>query len=281
MSSPGKNDVVCACECTTAAQSDAVRACCADPSIQISARGDFTFGDNFMDVMVPYVTSHFEKSHMAEVERYGDFFVPLPQTSKTQEEVFGNDLVESFQEEFGISPGRLAELGMVLLEDAIQQSAVVVVRESASLRQTLAAAGYSESEVEGIWRSFVLGPRDRWNAERCMESFHRSNFHLCSLAMSRSTSADNQTWIPQPGSGFRGSAIAHPLHTPPMMIKDKPLVQPPSWRNFCALDWMKVANESRKGGCHGEVTPSRSISETSSCRKRRWRYLSPSKRNAV
>jgi len=149
---------------TTAAQSDAVRACCADPSIQISARGDFTFGDNFMDVMVPYVTSHFEKSHMAEVERYGDFFVPLPQTSKTQEEVFGNDLVESFQEEFGISPGRLAELGMVLLEDAIQQSAVVVVRESASLRQTLAAAGYSESEVEGIWRSFVLGPRDRWNA---------------------------------------------------------------------------------------------------------------------
>jgi hypothetical protein len=148
---------------TTAAQSDAVRACCADPSIQISARGDFTFGDNFMDVMLPYVTSHFEKSHMAEIERYGDLFVPPPQASKTQEEVFGNGFVESFQEEFGISPGRLAELGMVLLEDAIQQSAVVMVRESASLRQILAAAGYSDREVEGIWRSFVLAPRDRWN----------------------------------------------------------------------------------------------------------------------
>jgi len=148
----------------TAAQSDAVRACCADPSIQISARGDFTFGDNFMDVMLPYVTSHFEKSHMAEVQRYGDLFVPPPQASKTQEEVFGNDFVESFHEEFGISPGRLAELGMVLLEDAIKQRAVVVVRESASLRRTLTGAGYSESEVQGIWRSFVLSPRDPWDA---------------------------------------------------------------------------------------------------------------------
>jgi hypothetical protein len=148
----------------TAAQSDAVRACCADPSIQISALGDFTFGDNFMDVMLPYVTSHFEKNHLAEVERYGDLFVPPPMASKTQEEVFGRDFVESFQGEFGITPGRLAELGMVLLEDAIKQSAIVLVRESASLQQTLSAAGFSQSEVEGVWRSFVLGPRDRWDA---------------------------------------------------------------------------------------------------------------------
>jgi len=53
---------------------------------------------------------------------------------------------------------------MVLLEDAIKQSAIVLVRESASLQQTLSAAGFSQSEVEGVWRSFVLGPRDRWDA---------------------------------------------------------------------------------------------------------------------
>src|ERR1039458_3910758 len=75
----------------TAAQSDAVRARCADPSIQISALGDFTFGDNFMDVMLPYVTSHFEKSHMAEIQRYEESFVPPPQASKPQEGVFGSD----------------------------------------------------------------------------------------------------------------------------------------------------------------------------------------------
>lgn len=147
----------------TAAQSDAVRARCADPSIQISALGDFTFGDNFMDVMLPYVTSHFEKSHVAEIQRYGDSFVPPPMASKTQEEVFGRDFVESFHGEFGITPGGLAELSMVLLEDAIKQSAIVLVRESASLIQTLSAAGFSQSEVEGVWRSFVLGPRDRWD----------------------------------------------------------------------------------------------------------------------
>jgi hypothetical protein len=148
----------------TAMQSDAVRACCADPTIQISAFGDFTFGDNFMDVILPYVTSHFEKSHMAEIQRYGDSFVPPPMGSKTQEEVFGRDFVESFDGEFGITPGRLAELGMVLLEDAIKQSATVLVRESVSLTQTLTAAGFSETETEGVWRSLVLSPRDRWNA---------------------------------------------------------------------------------------------------------------------
>jgi hypothetical protein len=147
----------------TAAQSDAVRARCADPSIQISRLGDFAFGDNFMDVMLPYVTSHFEKSHMAEVRRYGDSFVPPAESSRTQEEVFGKEFVESFHGEFGISPGRLAELGMVLLEDAIKQSAFVVVREVASLKQTLAAAGFSQSEVGGVWRGFVLSPRDRWD----------------------------------------------------------------------------------------------------------------------
>lgn len=123
-----------------------------------------TFGDNFMDVMLPYVTSHFEKSHMAEIQRYGDSFVPPPMGSKTQEEVFGRDFVESFDGEFGITPGRLAELGMVLLEDAIKQSATVLVRESVSLTQKLTAAGFSETETEGVWRSLVLSPRDRWNA---------------------------------------------------------------------------------------------------------------------
>jgi hypothetical protein len=123
-----------------------------------TARGDFTFGDNFMDVMLPYVTSHFEKSHMAEVQRYGDIFVPPPQDSKTQEEVFGNDFVESFHEEFGISPGRLAELGMVLLGDAIKQSGSMktfhndvsetILTEAGSIRDPSVAKFYERSSHE-------------------------------------------------------------------------------------------------------------------------------------
>ena len=140
----------------TAAQSDAVRAGCAGASVQISSLGDFTFADNFRDVMLPYMTSHFEKTHMADVQRYEDFFSGPTNATKTEDEVFGKDFVESFRGEFGISPSRLKELGILILEDAIPQKALVVVREIASLVQTLAAGGFSEREIEGVWRSFIL-----------------------------------------------------------------------------------------------------------------------------
>ena len=150
----------------TAAQSDAVRAGCAGASMQISSLGDFTFGDNFMDVMRPYMTSHFEKSHMTDVQRYENFFLAPAESTKTESEVLGEDFVESFRGEFGISPSRLKDLGILLLEDAIGQTAFVVVRETASLAQTLAAGGFSEGEIAGVWRSFILSPRDRWEIVR-------------------------------------------------------------------------------------------------------------------
>jgi hypothetical protein len=150
----------------TAAQSDAVRAGCAGASMQISPLGDFTFGDNFMDVMRPYMTSHFEKSHMADVQRYENFFSAPTEGTKTENEVLGEEFVDSFRGEFGISPSRLKDLGILLLEDAISQTAFVVVRETASLAQTLAAGGFSEGEIAGVWRSFILSPRDRWEIVR-------------------------------------------------------------------------------------------------------------------
>src|SRR5258708_24888022 len=91
---------------------------------------------------------------------------------------------------------------------------------------------------------------DSSKAERCMESFQRSNFHRRSFAISRSASADDQTCIPQLGIGCRGRAIAHPLHTPPMMTRVKPLVQDPSLMKAFSLSWMNVTKESRNGGYH-------------------------------
>jgi hypothetical protein len=49
----------------TAAHSDAIRTGGAEPLLHISALGDLSFGDDFMDVMRPYMASHFEKQHMA------------------------------------------------------------------------------------------------------------------------------------------------------------------------------------------------------------------------
>ena len=62
----------------TAAHSDAIRASCAKPNMQISRLGDYTFEDNFMGVMFPYITSHFERVHMADVNRYEEWFEPEP-----------------------------------------------------------------------------------------------------------------------------------------------------------------------------------------------------------
>ena len=150
----------------TAAHSDAIRAGCAEPSIQISRLGDFTFGDNFMQVMVPYLTSHFEITHMADVHRYEEWFQPQPEAKKPEEDVFGKEFVGSFLDEFGIAPGRLAEVGVLLAEDAMAHQSFIVTREATSLNEMLAQGGIVQSEIEGLWRSFVLRPRDRWNASQ-------------------------------------------------------------------------------------------------------------------
>jgi len=150
----------------TAAHSDAIRASCAEPSVQISRLGDFTFGDNFMHVMVPYLTSHFEKVYMADVHRYEEWFQPQPEAKKPEEDLFGKEFVESFLGEFGITPARLAEVGVLLAEDAMEHKSFVVIREATSLNEMLAQVGLSQPEIDGLWRSFVLRPRERWDASQ-------------------------------------------------------------------------------------------------------------------
>jgi SEC-C motif len=150
----------------TAAHSDAIRAGFSEPTIKISRLGDFSFGDNFMQVMSPYMTSHFERVHMADVKRYEEWFLPEEQVKKSEEDVFGADFVEAFREEFGISPARLAEVGVLLAEDATERRSVVLTQDFSSVREFLAKAGLSEQEVDGFWNSFVLVPRKTWNSSQ-------------------------------------------------------------------------------------------------------------------
>jgi hypothetical protein len=69
-----------------------------------------------------------------------------------------------FGGEFGISPGRLAELAVVLGEDAVTRRTVVVVEDLRSFARTLADAGFTPDEIAGLQRSFMLRARDRWDA---------------------------------------------------------------------------------------------------------------------
>jgi hypothetical protein len=148
----------------TAAHSDAVRNGCAVASMRVLHLGDFTFGDNFMGVMRPYIASHFERTHLAGVKNYEDMFSLRPEQPKTQEEVFGQEFVEGFSGEFGIAPGKLAELGVILGDDAIARRAVIVVENVSSWGGMLTHAGFSATEIDGLQRSFVLKPRDRWDS---------------------------------------------------------------------------------------------------------------------
>lgn len=147
----------------TAAHSDAIRGGCTQPSMQISRLGDYTLEDNFMGVMFPYLTSHFERVHMADVNRYEEWFEPEPAQRKPEEEVFGEHFVAAFVEEYGISPARLAEIGVLLAEDATEQQSTVIHRTSDSLRALLAKEGICDQEREGLWSNFVLKPRPRWD----------------------------------------------------------------------------------------------------------------------
>jgi hypothetical protein len=147
----------------TAAHSDAIRGGCTQPSMQISRLGDYTLEDNFMGVMFPYMTSHFERVHMADVNRYEEWFEPEPAQKKPEEEVFGENFVAAFVEEYGISPARLAEIGVLLAEDATEQQSTVIHRTSDSLRALLAKEGIFDQEIRGFWSNFVLKPRRRWD----------------------------------------------------------------------------------------------------------------------
>jgi hypothetical protein len=158
----------------TAAHSDAVRHGCAEPSMRVLELGDFTFGDNFMEVMRPYIASHFERTHMASVQSYDDLFTSRPDQPKTQEEVFGKEFVDSFAHEFGISPGRLAELGVVLGDNAIAQRALVVVENLNSLVERLSRDGFASTEIEAVQRSFMLRPRERW--DKVKKPFRQKDF---------------------------------------------------------------------------------------------------------
>jgi hypothetical protein len=113
--------------------------------------------------MQPYITSHFEKKHMADVGGYEDFFTPTASGTKTEEEVFGGEFVDSFRGEYGISPAGLAKLGVVLTEDAIRQRTTLIQRTRGSFEEMLISAGFSRDEIQGFLRSFVLAPRERWN----------------------------------------------------------------------------------------------------------------------
>ncbi len=147
----------------TAAHSDAIRAGCTKPHMQISRLGDYTFEDNFMDVMFPYMTSHFERVHMADVKRYEEWVRPEPAVKKPEEEVFGEAFVAAFNEEYGISPARLAEIGVLLAEDATERQSTVIHRTANSLRTVLANGGISDVEIAGFWNNFVLKPRPQWD----------------------------------------------------------------------------------------------------------------------
>lgn len=147
----------------TAAHSDAIRAGCTKSNMQISRLGDYTLEDSFMGVMFPYLTSHFERVHMADVNRYEEWFEPEPAVKKPEKEVFGEVFVVAFNEEYGISPARLAEIGVLLAEDATEQKSTVIHRTSDSLRALLAKEGISGEEITGFWSNFVLKPRNRWD----------------------------------------------------------------------------------------------------------------------
>jgi len=147
----------------TAAHSDAIRAGCTEPNMQISRLGDYTFEDNFMGVLFPYLTSHFERVHMADVKRYEEWFEPEPAERKPEEEVFGEKFVAAFIEEYGISPARVAEVGVLLAEDAREQQSTVIHRTFDSLKALLMKGGISDEEIRSFGNNFVLKPRRRWD----------------------------------------------------------------------------------------------------------------------
>lgn len=148
----------------TASRSDALRAGCVEPSMTISSLGEFTVGEDLMDLMQDYLGAHFEQIHERDVAAYDQFFETRPEGSKTDAEVFGTDFVSAFRTEYGLGPQSLAKFGVALTEDAIQSKELVKRLREEDFQTLAVDSGLEPCEIESIFRHFVLHPRSRWDS---------------------------------------------------------------------------------------------------------------------
>lgn len=146
----------------TAQEADAMRADAIPPWMRLGVAGDVRLASDFSDLMRPYMSSHFEVTHEADVARYEQHLEEPKRGSKTEAEVFGEAFLRAFLDEYGISPIRLADVAMILAEDAHQQKRNVIVRSKEDIRARLSTLGYSKAEVNGLFRHFVLPARPDW-----------------------------------------------------------------------------------------------------------------------
>jgi hypothetical protein len=146
----------------TAQEADAMRAEAIPPWVRLGLAGDVRLASDFSDLMRPYMSSHFEITHESDVARYERHLEEPKRGSKTEAEVFGETFLNAFLDEYGISPIRLADVATILAEDAHQQQQNVIVRSKEDLRARLSTQGYSEAEIDGLFRHFVLPARPDW-----------------------------------------------------------------------------------------------------------------------
>lgn len=146
----------------TAAQSNAVRNGAVPASIRTSLAGDFRLESDMTPVMQPYLSSHFEETHLRNVSDYERYCESSIRGTKTEVEVFGSEFVEAFQKEFGISPVHLAEVADILAQDAVQKQTTIVEGTRESVRSLLVEKGVTEQEVDGVFINFVLPVRKNW-----------------------------------------------------------------------------------------------------------------------
>lgn len=146
----------------TAQEADAMRAEAIPPWVRLGLAGDVRLASDFSGLMRPYMSSHFEITHESDVARYEQYLEEPKRGSKTEAEVFGETFLNAFLDEYGISPIRLADVAAILAEDALLQQRNVVVRSKVNLRSDLSTRGYSDREIDRLFRHFVLPARPDW-----------------------------------------------------------------------------------------------------------------------
>jgi hypothetical protein len=147
---------------TTAGQYDAVRNAAVPASIRTSLAGDFRLESDMATLMQPYLSSHFEQTHLRDISDYERHYQSSIRGTKTEVEVFGPEFVEAFQREFGISPIHLAEVAEILAQDAVEKKTTVVEGTRESVRALVLEKGITEEEIEGLFNNFILPVRKNW-----------------------------------------------------------------------------------------------------------------------
>jgi len=149
-----------------ASHSDAVHHGAANPVVMICHTGELKLDVSYHETVVtPYLSGHFQRGFRSAADNYSSNFPDsATKGDDTEADEVPKEFVSAVEAEYGLPPKRIADLLQFLEDDALQRDELIVCSTKSQLIDRLKGGGFSEVEIDAVFKAFVLEPRARWDS---------------------------------------------------------------------------------------------------------------------